>query len=102
MDPVQSVRCVQRLRISNFSSEPVTLCLEPWANEVSMLPEANFELVAEGPEGDYLQVAYEQRRITVYGWSGSVLSVFHDGRLVVACNIPVPRTPPRLPGTGVI
>jgi hypothetical protein len=94
VDQIQQSRHIQRLRVSNFYSEPVTLCLEPWADELSIPPKVSFEIVAEGPEGDYLEVAYEELRITAYGWSGSILSVFHDGMLLLECNIPAPRTPP--------
>jgi len=93
VNQIQQSRNVQRLRISNSYSKHVSLCLEPWADELSMPPNVSFEIVAEGPEGDYLQVVHEESRTTVHGWSGSVLSVFHDGHLLLECNIPAPRTP---------
>ena len=102
MSHTQAVRCSQRLRVQNRHSKPVTLCLEPWGEELPIAPKARYEIVAEGPEGDYLEVQYEERGITVYGWSGSVLTVFHEGRLLVECKIPVPRTPPRSPGTRAV
>ena len=84
----------QRLRVSNIYSEPITLCLEPWGDEISIPSNVSFEIVAEGPKGDHLEVTYEERRVSVYGWSGSILSVFHDGERLVECAIPAPRTPP--------
>jgi hypothetical protein len=41
----------QRLRVSNVYSEPITLCLEPWADEISIPSKVSFEIVAEGPTG---------------------------------------------------
>jgi hypothetical protein len=93
VDHIQLARHIQRLWISNSYSESVTLCLEPWAYELPIPPKVSFEIVAEGPGGDYLEVAYEELRITAYGWSGSVLSVFHEGQLLLECNIPVPPSP---------
>jgi predicted SnoaL-like aldol condensation-catalyzing enzyme len=93
-DQIQQSRHIQRLRVSNSYSKPVTLCLEPWADELLIPPKVSFEIVAEGPEGDYLQVVHEESRTTVYGWSGSVLSVFRDGQLLLECDVPAPRTPP--------
>jgi hypothetical protein len=84
----------QRLRVSNYGSEPITLCLEPWADEIPVPSKVTFEIVAEGPDGNCLEVTYRERRISVYGWSGSVLSVFHEGDRLVECAIPVPPTPP--------
>lgn len=98
MDQIQKAQHIQRLSVSNFYSEPIILSLEPWANELSIPPKVTFEIVAEGPEGDNFEVAYEELRITAYGWSGSVLSVFHEGQLLLGCNIPVPLTPRRSGG----
>jgi hypothetical protein len=84
----------QRLRVSNIYSEPITLCLEPWGDEISIPSNVSFEIVAEGPKGDHLEVTYEERRVSVYGWSGLILSVFHNGERLVECAIPAPRTPP--------
>jgi hypothetical protein len=90
----------QRLGIRNLFAEPVTLCLEPWGDELSVPPKASYVIVAEGPGGAHLQVEYGEGRISVYGWSGSTLSVFENDKLLRELKIPVPRTPPRQgPGT---
>jgi len=83
----------QRLRVSNIYSEPIILCLEPWADEILIPSKVSFEIVAEGPKGDHLEVTFEERRVSVYGWSGSILSVFQDGEKLLECAIPAPRTP---------
>jgi hypothetical protein len=84
---------VQYLRVSNSYSEPITPCLEPWADELRILRKVTYEIRAEGPAGDCLQVDYDELRITVYGWSGSILEVVHGEKLMLACSIPAPRTP---------
>jgi hypothetical protein len=85
---------IQRLRVSNLDSEFITLWLEPWGDMVSIPLNVSVEIVASGPEGDHLEVTCGERRISVYGWSGSILSVFKDGDRLVECNVPVPHTPP--------
>jgi hypothetical protein len=59
-------------------------------------PRATYELVAQGPVGDCLLLAVEEGRILVWGWSGSVMSVFCEEQLLCACDPPVPITPLRL------
>jgi hypothetical protein len=93
LDPIQQMQNVQYLRVSNFHSEPVTLCLEPWADEIIIPPKVNYVIKAEGPAGGYLEVAYGASRITVYGWSGSILFVFSNEELLLGCRIPAPLTP---------
>jgi hypothetical protein len=89
---------VQRLRIHNAQPSSVTFCLEPWADEVVMPPDGIYEILAKGPDGDYLEVLLSDHRITVYGWSGSVASVFNGGQVVLDCQIPVPPVPSRRAG----
>ena len=88
----------QSLRVSNGYSEPITLCLEPWADEILIPSKAGFDIVAEGPDGGHLEVTYEERRVSVYGWSGATLSVFHGRERLLECDIPVPLTPPFIHG----
>ena len=52
-----------------------------------------YELVLEGPAGNCLLLSIEERRTAVWGWSGSVISVFCDGTLLRTCDVPVPTTP---------
>ena len=77
----------QSLRVSNGYSEPITLSLEPWADEILIPSKAGFDIVAVGPDGGHLEVTYEERRVSVYGWSGSTLSVFHGRQRLLECDI---------------
>ena len=56
-----------------------------------------YELVLEGPAGNCLLLSIEERRAVVWGWSGSVISVFCDGTLLRTCDVPVPTTPIPMP-----
>jgi hypothetical protein len=77
---------------------PVTLCLEPWGEQYTLTPEATFTVIAKGPEGDALEVEWTDDHITLYGWPGSIVTLFHDGKEVgggTSERTPVPATPRR-------
>ena len=76
---MQSER-VLRLRIKNASQHPVLFSLEPWGQEYNMPSGATFEVLAKGPEGDDLELQYEEHRITLYGWTGSIVRLFQEGK----------------------
>ena len=85
------------LRIRNSRATSLTFYLEPWGEAYLMPPDAIFEVVARGPAGDCLEVEYAEDHITVYGWSGSTVSLFHAGiALGAACETQasVPTVPP--------
>lgn len=86
---------VQHLRVQNSHLQPVTISLEPWGEELMISPNATYEISASGPEGDCLHVDFTPARISVYGWSGSVISVYHNGKMLTNSEIPAPATPGR-------
>jgi hypothetical protein len=86
---------VQHLKVQNAHAHAVQVFIEPWGEELSILPNVTYEVVAKGPRGDCLEVEFGEARITVWGWSGSIASVFHKGNLLRECQIPVPSTPQR-------
>ena len=84
------------LRVCNAHALPITLHLEPWGEQYTMPPEATFLVVARGPEGDALEVECAEDHIVLYGWPGSVVTLFHAGKEVgagTAERAPVPLTP---------
>lgn len=86
------------LRVSNMHSFPIILHLEPWGEQYTMPPEATFLVVARGPEGDTLEVECAEEQIVLYGWPGSVVTLFHAGKAVdggTSARAPVPLTPER-------
>ena len=83
----------QSLWLSNSEDTPIVLCVEPWENELTISKGSNYLVVFEGPEGQCPAIEWSKNRVTVYGWSGSVASVFLDGQLVLSCAIKVPEVP---------
>ncbi len=84
------------LRVCNAHAVPITLHLEPWGERYTMPPEATFLVVARGPDGDALEVECAKDHIVVYGWPGSVVTLFQTGKEVgagAAERAPVPLTP---------
>ena len=62
-----------------------------------MPPGAAFGVVARGPEGDVLEVTVGEGQITLGGWPGSVVTLFHHGTGLGAGEwerSPVPSMPP--------
>jgi len=62
-----------------------------------MAPEMSYELVAEGPGGDTLELAYGSGEVTVWGWPGSVVKVIEAGAELDQGRwdrAPVPSMPP--------
>ncbi len=89
---------VTSLRLCNARTIPVTLYLEPWGEQYTITPEATFTVVARGPEGDALEVEWADDHIILYGWPGSIVTLFHDGKEVgvgASKRPPVPATPQR-------
>jgi hypothetical protein len=86
------------LRLCNARTIPITLYLEPWVEQYTLTPEATFTVVVRGPEGDALEAEWADDHIILYGWPGSVVTLFHDGKEVgagAAERTPVPTTPHR-------
>lgn len=67
------------LRVTNRRETELTFYLEPWGEQFIMAPGATFHVVAKGPDGDSLEVEYGDNYVSLYGWIGSVVSVFKDG-----------------------
>jgi hypothetical protein len=83
----------QSLWVRSSCGKPVTLCIEPWADELSMVSGEEYLVVLEGPDGEFPAVEWSPGRITIYGWSGAVASVFLHGQAIMTCAIKVPAMP---------
>jgi hypothetical protein len=84
---------ISNLRLQNSSSASRNLRVEPWGDEVSIPAGVTFDIVAQGPPGDCLEIESGDDDLVVYGWPGSTIAVFHSGQLVLEYRIPVPPTP---------
>ena len=87
MDHINSVRVVNSCDIE------LRLDLEPWGEQYKMRPRENFTVVAKAPVHGELEIQIREDRITVFGWSGSVVQVFQDGTEVGGSMQPVPLLP---------
>ena|SRR5690348_10853232 len=82
------------IKVANASHDrAVEFILEPWAEQYTMAPGTSFDVVAEGPPGDYVQIEWSETRIVVYGWTGSVISVYEKGRELSGATNPWPPLP---------
>ena len=82
--------------LTNSKEKDLLLCLEPWGDQYVMPPGASFRVLIRGPRDGDLEVDYAENQITIYGWSGSVISVLHNGAELGAGlwkRQPAPQTP---------
>jgi len=62
-------------RITNSVKEDITLHLEPWGEQYIMASGVAYKVEAKGPDNDILELEYAERKLIVYGWSGSVVTI---------------------------
>lgn len=91
---IQSPEYCMTTALVNSQSREIRLYIEPWGEEYTMPAGATFAVVARGPEEDYLEVVFEDDSVTVWGWTGSVVNVYHDGVQLDAGTGEKPRVPP--------
>ncbi len=83
-----------RIRIQNRFSHHITLSVEPWGSTFPMEPGEVFDVVAQGPVGGVLELVVRTDYIAIWGWSGSLVTVYRDGeRLDRPDDRPQPRVP---------
>ena len=82
-----------RRTITNDSTEPIELGLEPWGMYLSIAPHQSLEVVAESPQAGDLEVVSETQSVVVYGWPGSTLKVYCEGRVIHEEAVTMPGIP---------
>jgi len=87
------------LMIKNSHAQQQRLHIEPWAEELAISTNTTYQIVAEGPLSGCLEVEIAEGTITVYGWPGSVLTVFHGKKALCECSTPAPPLPELKSGT---
>jgi hypothetical protein len=85
---------IESVRVSNARNVDMPFYLEPWGEEYALAPGAVIEVVAEGPAGATLEVELADDHITVYGWPGSLVTLFQDGTELGAGSGKRSRIPP--------
>jgi hypothetical protein len=75
----QLVRLPQQIR--NLNRQPLTLVVEPWADEFELAPDEVIEIVLVGPRMGQPEVCPYPHRLTINGWDGSEFVALKEGRL---------------------
>jgi hypothetical protein len=86
-------RTTQVLRLKNSCNRDLTLYVEPWGDELVMQANEVYDILAQGPVGDTIEIEYSENYWVLYGWPGSVLSISRQGTSVRDYAIPAPTTP---------
>ena len=90
---------IVRFRLKNAQLHSITLHIEPWGEEITMVPDRLYEVAIKGPSDDIddiMEVATEGSDLFIYGWTGSTATVHQDVKLLCDCHIAVPPTPPKI------
>jgi hypothetical protein len=81
------------LVVRNTRDTAVTLFLEPGGADYLLPPGEAFEIRAEGPEGDHLEIDSASDHITAWAWSGSVVDLWQNGINLSGPSTPIPSVP---------
>lgn len=74
---------MQRINCVNGSEAVMLLIIEPWAEEYLIEPGASVDIVGQGGRFETgFEVEYVDKGMIVYGWEGSIVSVFSNGEIV--------------------
>src|SRR6266700_1689116 len=74
------------LRVTNSLKTSVDFWLEPWGDFVEMPSGASYVVIAEGLEGNSLEVDLRPDGITVWAWGGSIAAVYQGETLIIDCT----------------
>jgi hypothetical protein len=87
---------ISRVTVSNPSTQPQLVILEPWADEYTLAPRAAYTFEASSPLEGWLTVEYQDQAVIVSAWDSCVGRVYDvTGQLIDSLDIRVPdfRTP---------
>lgn len=75
---------MQKINCINGGGTVMLLIIEPWAEEYLVEPGKSVDVVGQGGNVDSgFEVEYFDKGMIVYGWEGSVVSVFSNGEVVL-------------------
>jgi hypothetical protein len=89
----KNARRTEHISLNNSETHALQLIIEPWAEELVMPPGARYDIIFEGPSDHSLRIDIGERKVVIYGWSGSIVSVFDKKRILCDYPIPVPDVP---------
>ena len=67
-----------RLILHNRFGDSKELWIEPWGDCIHLLPSATYFVVGDGPVNGRLELDLHHDSFTVYGWSGSTLTILDE------------------------
>ncbi|HEY7546414.1 MAG TPA: hypothetical protein VID27_16110 [Blastocatellia bacterium] len=68
------------ISIANRTDRGLTFQVEPWGEQIPMPPGTAFQVVAEAKQQGEIEIEYKENDVLVWGWTGSVLTVFSNSR----------------------
>jgi len=68
-----------KLELINSHATEITVHIEPWGDQYVMAPDVTFQIEARGPANGQLEICIGPGEVLVWGWSGSIVSIFHEG-----------------------
>ena len=70
---------IDKVPVRNRRKRPVRFRVEPWGEEYEMPAGATFQVTGRGPEGEGIDVQWDDNGVIVYAWPGASLRVVHRG-----------------------
>ena len=90
------------INVTNSSERTLVFHLEPWGEQIEMLPGARFVITAEAEQQGSFEVEHGENEIVVWAWSSAVVKVFCEGEEIgVAAGVERPAVPAIPEGRGV-
>jgi hypothetical protein len=75
----------RKIVVKNDFQNSIILCVEPWAVEYGMMPNDEFEIIADNSVNDfYFHLVFGNKRITIFVEGGEISypQVLQDGKLL--------------------
>jgi len=80
-----------RLNVRNDSDRPMRIIFEPWGLERSIDQSSDMTIEMRSELDGWPEITAGTDTLTVAGWAGSMLRVWHHGHAVLDIPIPVPQ-----------
>ena len=68
--------------IENDSTDPITVWLEPWAIDYTLMPRDVLRIVGNSKQDGRFEVVNYGDKIGVYGWPGSSFQIFLNEKFI--------------------
>jgi len=70
-----------KITYTNRTRHRLRIILEPWAEEYGIDPDDPIDIVMQnGSPAGHLEIEQTAEGLTIYGWEGSVMSIFRGGK----------------------